>query len=142
MPFARQRSATFRPASPSLTIARICSSVNLLRFIGPPLNGGPSFYVWRISGGTSFLPTDTVVVLNFSTEIVAPGGGTVNLDYSIDGGGPQPIGPEFFASDNPFFVTRTAVGATIPPFVGPLSAGFHTIVPFLTAFGGDGAAFF
>src|SRR5262245_41382371 len=41
IPYARHRSATFRPASPSLTIARICSSVNLLRFIGPPLNGGP-----------------------------------------------------------------------------------------------------
>src|SRR5262249_9934295 len=37
MPCVRHRSATFRPASPSLTIARICSSVNLLRFIGPPL---------------------------------------------------------------------------------------------------------
>src|SRR6478672_9472692 len=37
MPLTRQRSATFRPASPSLTIAKICSSVNLLRFIGPPL---------------------------------------------------------------------------------------------------------
>src|SRR6185369_7743340 len=36
MPCARHKSATFRPASPSLTIARICSSVNLLRFIGPP----------------------------------------------------------------------------------------------------------
>src|SRR5581483_9536573 len=36
MPCARHRSATFRPASPSLTIARICSSLNLLRFIGPP----------------------------------------------------------------------------------------------------------
>src|SRR5215467_7212415 len=41
MPFARHRSATFRPASPSLTIARICSLLNLLRFIGPPWNGGP-----------------------------------------------------------------------------------------------------
>src|SRR5689334_3753714 len=41
MPCDRQRSATFRPASPSLTIARICSSVYVLRFIGPPLNGGP-----------------------------------------------------------------------------------------------------
>jgi hypothetical protein len=29
----RHRSATFRPASPSFTIARICSSVNLLCFI-------------------------------------------------------------------------------------------------------------
>src|SRR6185295_13121543 len=37
MPCVRHRSATFRPASPSLTIAKICSSVNLLRFIGPPL---------------------------------------------------------------------------------------------------------
>src|SRR4051812_1097534 len=37
MPWVRHTSATLRPASPSLTIARICSSVNLLRFIGPPL---------------------------------------------------------------------------------------------------------
>src|SRR6476659_3618339 len=41
MPCERHRSATFRPASPSLTIARICSSVYVLRFIGPPLNRGP-----------------------------------------------------------------------------------------------------
>src|SRR5689334_1969690 len=34
MPWVRHTSATFRPASPSFTIARICSSVNLLRFIG------------------------------------------------------------------------------------------------------------
>jgi hypothetical protein len=41
IPCVRHRSDTFRAASPSLTIARICSSLNLLRFIGPPFNGGP-----------------------------------------------------------------------------------------------------
>src|SRR5581483_1873199 len=45
MPCTRHRSATLRPASPSLTIARICSSVNLLRFIGPPRTEGLS--LWR-----------------------------------------------------------------------------------------------
>jgi len=88
------------------------------------------------------LPTATVVTLTFSTEIVAPAGGTVNVDYSIDGGAVIPIGPEFFADDSPHFVTRTAKADTIPPFTGPLSAGFHTIRPFLTAFGGTGTAFF
>jgi hypothetical protein len=88
------------------------------------------------------LPTPSVVVLTFSTEILAPAGGTVNLDYSIDGGPIVPIGPEFFANDSPSFATRTQMGATIPPFTGPLSAGFHTIQPYLTAFGGNGTAFF
>src|SRR5262249_3802446 len=50
MPFARHRSATFRPASPSLTIARICSSANLLRLIRPPLNGGPHSMRGRSEG--------------------------------------------------------------------------------------------
>jgi hypothetical protein len=88
------------------------------------------------------LPTPSVVVLTFSTEILAPAGGTVNVDYSIDGGPIGPIGPEFFADDSLNFVTRTQMGATIPPFTGPLSAGFHTIQPYLTAFGGAGTAFF
>lgn len=88
------------------------------------------------------LPTPTVVSLTFSTEILAPAGGTVNVDYSIDGGAVVAIGPEFFADDNPFFVTRTAYAATISPFHAPLSAGSHTIRPFLTAEGGTGFAFF
>ena len=81
-------------------------------------------------------------MLTFSTEILAPTGGTVNLDYLIDGNLVGAIGPEFFANDNNTFATRTAVGVTLPPFVGPLAAGVHTIEPVLTAFGGDGAAFF
>ena len=99
----------------------------------------------RVPAGTIaqvVLPTPTVVVLTFSTEILTAAGGTVNVDYSIDGGAPIPIGPEFFAHDSPFFVTRTAHAATIPPFTAPLSAGFHTIQPFLTAFGGNAFAFF
>jgi hypothetical protein len=88
------------------------------------------------------LPAADVVALTFSTEIRAPAGGTVNVDYSIDGGVPVPIGPEFFSNDFPFFATRTALAATIPPFVGPLAAGLHSIQPFLTAFGGTGQAFF
>ena len=40
IPLARHKSATFRPASPSL-IARICSSVNLLRSSVLLWNGGP-----------------------------------------------------------------------------------------------------
>src|SRR5262245_51370466 len=62
MPCARLRSATLRPASPSLTIARICSSVNLLRFIGPPLNRRTSFYAWRIKGGRSGRRTDAALL--------------------------------------------------------------------------------
>ena len=88
------------------------------------------------------LPAPDVVELTFSTEIVTRANGTVNLDYSIDGGFPIPIGPEFFAHDSPFFVTRTAQAATIPPFIGPLSAGLHTIQPILTAFGEPAFAFF
>jgi hypothetical protein len=82
-----------------------------------------------------------IVALTFSTEITAPSGGNVVLDYSIDGTRPVPIGPEFFADDSRL-VTRTAHGITKPPFTGPLPAGSHTITPFLTAFGGDGFAFF
>jgi hypothetical protein len=82
------------------------------------------------------------VVLTFSTEILAPTGGTVNLDYMIDNVFVGAIGPEFFANDNNTFATRTAMGVTLPPFTGPLEAGIHTIEPVLTAFGGDGFAFF
>jgi hypothetical protein len=35
IPYFRQRSAAFAPASFSRNTAMICSSVNLLRFIGP-----------------------------------------------------------------------------------------------------------
>jgi hypothetical protein len=86
------------------------------------------------------LPVAQTVTLTFSTEIVAPSGGTVNLDYSIDGGAPFAIGPEFFADDAKF-TTRTARALTGPPFVS-LTAGIHTIRPFLRAFGGTGDAFF
>jgi hypothetical protein len=91
---------------------------------------------------TVALPVASAVVLTFSTEILAPTGGTVNLDYLIDGNPVGAIGPEFFANDNNTFATRTAVGVTLPPFIGPLAAGVHTIEPVLTAFGGDGTAFF
>jgi hypothetical protein len=91
---------------------------------------------------TVALPVASAVVLTFSSEIRAPTGGTVNLDYIIDGASPVPVGPEFFANDNNSFATRTAVGVTLFPFVGPLPAGVHTIEPVLTAFGGDGFAFF
>jgi hypothetical protein len=94
---------------------------------------------------TVALAAPTVVVLNFSTEILAPAGGTVNIDYSIDNGPAMPVGPEFFSADHDAFVTRTAVGATILPFFGPLPAGIHTIRPVLTAFspfGTPGAVFF
>jgi hypothetical protein len=50
----RHRSATLRPASPSLTIARICLSLNLRVAFSPPrVNGGLSFYVRRFRGGGS-----------------------------------------------------------------------------------------
>ena len=81
------------------------------------------------------------VVLTFSTEVITSATGTVNLDYSIDGRSPVPIGPEFFAHDSPFFVTRTAQGATIPPFM-TLGPGLHTIQPVLTAFGPGATVFF
>src|SRR6476646_1608290 len=55
MPWPRHRSATLRPASPSLTIARICSSVNLLRFIGPPLNRRTSSLPVAIQEGAGHL---------------------------------------------------------------------------------------
>jgi hypothetical protein len=91
---------------------------------------------------TVALPVASAVTLTFSTEILAPSGGTVNLDYLIDGNPVGAIGPEFFADDSVRFVTRTAMGVTLPPFVGPLDAGIHTIQPVLTAFGGEGSAFF
>lgn len=91
---------------------------------------------------TVALPVASAVVLTFSTEILAPPGGTVDLDYVIDGGDAVPIGPQFFSNDNNAFVTRTAMGVTLPPFIEPLGAGIHTIEPVLTAFGGDGFAFF
>jgi hypothetical protein len=86
------------------------------------------------------LPVSQPVTVTFSTEIRAPSGGTVNVDYSVDGGALTVIGPEFFADDT-LFTTRTARGVTGSPFV-TLSAGFHTIQPFLRAFGGTGSAFF
>src|SRR5262249_32375224 len=99
----------------------------------------------RTSAGTTAivaLAAPTVVVLNFSTEILAPAGGTVNLDYLIDGVF-RIVGPEFFSADHAAFATRTAIGATIGPFGPPLSAGIHTITPILTAFGPTpGFAFF
>src|SRR5262249_10480496 len=69
----------------------------------------------RTSAGTTAivaLAAPTVVVLNFSTEILAPAGGTVNLDYLIDGVF-RIVGPEFFSADHAAFATRTAIGATI-----------------------------
>ncbi len=85
------------------------------------------------------------VALLFSTEIALPAGDTVNLDYSIDGAPPVPIGPDLFA-DDPFFdfTTRTAYGVVNAPFNGgvPLKAGKHTITPFLTDFGVGGIADF
>ena len=95
-------------------------------------------------GATITLLKPTALALTFSTEIALPAG-TANLDYSIDGGRLVPIGPEFFADDINFFVTRTALGITKPPFTGLIPAGTHTIRPFLTAFtggAGPGAAFF
>jgi hypothetical protein len=50
-----------------------------------------------------------------SDEITTSAGGTVNVDYSIDGGAPIPIEPEFFTHDSAFFVTRIAHAATIQP---------------------------
>jgi len=83
------------------------------------------------------------VVLTFSSEIVTTATSTVNLDYMISGVtiNPVPIGPEFFAHDFPFFVTRTAQGVTGAPFVS-VPAGVHVITPFLRAFGGGATAFF
>jgi hypothetical protein len=84
----------------------------------------------------------TVFELTFSTEIVTRANGTVNLDYSIDGRAPVPIGPEFFAHDSPFFVTRTAQAFTMPPFFEPIPPGQHSFQPVLTAFGEPATAFF
>ena len=39
---------------PSRTIARICSSLNLLRFIGPPRNGGPHSWRGGLQGAGQF----------------------------------------------------------------------------------------
>src|SRR5262249_17787759 len=71
-------------------------------------------------------------VLTFSTEVVTLGTATVNLDYSINGGAPRPIGPEFFARSSPPFVPPTALGATTPPFVPPPLVGLNVIQPVLT----------
>jgi hypothetical protein len=87
-------------------------------------------------GITFFLGVPKAVALIFSSEVSVAAGGRVNLDYSIDGAAPKIIGPEFF-SDDAIFTTRTAYGVVIPPFVPTvLSAGTHTITPFLRATGG------
>src|SRR5437588_11933309 len=46
---------------------------------------------------TFTLGAPKAVDLLFSTEITVGATGTVNVDYSIDGAAPIPIGPEFFA---------------------------------------------
>ena len=93
---------------------------------------------------TFTLGAPKAVALIFSTEVHAGAGGTVNVDYSIDGAAtPIPIGPEFFADDTPAFTTRTAYGVVEPPFVTKvLKAGKHTITPFLKAVGAAGVADF
>jgi hypothetical protein len=81
-------------------------------------------------GITFFLGAPKPVALLFSGELFTAG--TVFLNYSIDGGTPIPIGPTFFATDTTP-ASRTAYGLVMPPFVGAvLSAGTHTITPFLT----------
>src|SRR5688572_20178857 len=86
MPWVRHRSATFRPASPSLTIARICSSVNLLRFMGPPRNGGPHSRRGGLPGAghqvNYFAPV--VVVATAGVQYVN-GGANWGYDYYEDG---------------------------------------------------------
>src|SRR5262249_42722165 len=79
-----------------------------------------------------FLGAPKPVALLFSGELFTAG--TVFLTYSIDGGTPIPIGPTFFSTDTiAATASRTAYGVVMPPFVGAvLSAGTHTITPFLT----------
>jgi hypothetical protein len=55
----------------------------------------------------------------------------MNLDYSIDGGVPVAIGPEFFSSDT-HEATRTAIG------VIKLGPGTHTIQPVISSVTGSG----
>jgi hypothetical protein len=88
-------------------------------------------------GITFFIGVSKPVALIFSSEVSVAAGGRVNLDYSIDGAAPVPIGPEFF-SDDAILTTRTAYGLVAAPFNGGmlLSAGTHTITPFLRATGG------
>jgi hypothetical protein len=78
---------------------------------------------------------DTVVV-HFNSENQAPSGGSMNVDWSVDGNPPVVAGAEFWSSDNPFFGTRHSMG------VFSLGAGVHTIEPIVTAFGGAGTIFY
>jgi hypothetical protein len=125
-------------ATPRLPITgkQTCLSNSITLPTGVSTNTGLSI--------TFFLGAPKSVALIFSSEIsVAVAGDRVNLDYSIDGGAPIPIGPEFFANDI-VFAARTAYGVVNAPFNGgvPLSAGTHTITPFLRAVIGSGTAFF
>jgi hypothetical protein len=129
---ARQK-ATERPRLP-ITGKQVCAS-NLLTF--------PSAVSTDAQLGiTFFIGAPKPVALLFSTEI-AESSGTIFLDYSIDGGAPIPIGPEFFSSNDPIGSARTAYGVVMPPFVSAvLPAGTHTIKPFLRANTSTGAVKF
>jgi transposase-like protein len=50
-PCLRAKSAAFAPASCSRNTPIICSSVNLVRFIGPSFRGPDSNFIWRKSAG-------------------------------------------------------------------------------------------
>ena len=71
------------------------------------------------------------VVIQFSAETFVNFGDQMNLDYSIDGGVPVAIGPEFFSSDT-HEATRTAIG------VIKLGPGTHTIQPVISSVTGSG----
>src|SRR5207302_9408414 len=64
IPYFRQRSAAFAPASFSRNTAMICSSVNLLRFIGPSfsqgrtLTPGGGISQWQVT--TATLPSASI----------------------------------------------------------------------------------
>ena len=76
-------------------------------------------------------------VMTYSAEaIVSIAGNRINLHWRLDGGGPEILGPEFFAGDT-IFQTRTALGIRTVP------GGVHNIRPsYQYVGGGTGTVFF
>lgn len=75
-------------------------------------------------------------VMTLSSEAIVASGARINLHWRLDGGGPEILGPEFFAGDV-IFQTRTALGIRTVP------GGVHNIRPSYQYVGsGSGTVFF
>lgn len=75
-------------------------------------------------------------VMTLSSEAIVSAGARINLHWRVDGGGPEILGPEFFAGDT-IFQTRTALG------IRTLPGGVHNVRPSYQYVGaGSGTVFF